>query len=358
MMHASMRNTFLEFSAGAAEEFQCIHKLQRSRSEPSMRSDVPAEVEVDAELGRFAVHRLNSWLTTGKSVSLAVVPPTASVETTTPTPIAVAPANLAVQKQAWQPSRDRRARAASDGVQAGMEATTLGVGRKMSAALTLKNVQSNSSVSTMAPQDWDSEEDDNYHEEQQWHHQGHCELETVGEECQRPYQGHGVQQMSGFNSWTPRVFQHAKVPRSQNLVAQFSKANIVGLPTTMMVRNIPNRYTQRELIREIEVLGFGESFDFFYAPMDTGTMGNVGYAFVNFVDGTWAERCQQMLSGYTFKKHQKKTRTKVASVSVAHLQGLEANLRHYEKAAINSRGRSKHCGQAIKTSLASALASL
>mmetsp|Transcript_72804 Transcript_72804/g.189539 ORF Transcript_72804/g.189539 Transcript_72804/m.189539 type:complete len:342 (+) Transcript_72804:102-1127(+) len=341
MMHASMRNTFLEFSAGAAEEFQCIHKLQRSRSEPSMRSDVPAEVEVDAELGRFAVHRLNSWLTTGKSVSLAVVPPTASVETTTPTPIAVAPANLAVQKQAWQPSRDRRARAASDGVQAGMEATTLGVGRKMSAALTLKNVQSNSSVSTMAPQDWDSEEDDNYHEE-----------------CQRPYQGHGVQQMSGFNSWTPRVFQHAKVPRSQNLVAQFSKANIVGLPTTMMVRNIPNRYTQRELIREIEVLGFGESFDFFYAPMDTGTMGNVGYAFVNFVDGTWAERCQQMLSGYTFKKHQKKTRTKVASVSVAHLQGLEANLRHYEKAAINSRGRSKHCGQAIKTSLASALASL
>lgn len=111
-------------------------------------------------------------------------------------------------------------------------------------------------------------------------------------------------------------------------------------PTTMMIRNIPNRYTQKELIRELEALGFTGSFDFLYVPIDKITLCNVGYAFVNFVDSSWARRCVETFDNYQFKKY-RKVRGKIATVSVAHIQGLEANLRHYENSAVNANARAR-----------------
>mmetsp|Transcript_49644 Transcript_49644/g.98166 ORF Transcript_49644/g.98166 Transcript_49644/m.98166 type:complete len:289 (+) Transcript_49644:70-936(+) len=188
----------------------------------------------------------------------------------------------------------------------------------------LKQVLSNNSVSTMAPDDSDELFD-----------------EITNSEGREQHYGIGL-----------KSFQHVRVPRSLNLAEEFQKTGLEGPPTTMMIRNIPNRYSQRELIREIENLGFHNTFDFFYAPIDTGTMGNVGYAFINFVHPAWAERCQQIVTGYIFKKHQQKARRKIATVSVAHLQGLQANIRHYENAAVNGRNRSKRCGPVIMTSIA------
>jgi len=78
------------------------------------------------------------------------------------------------------------------------------------------------------------------------------------------------------------------VPKSLDF-AQESKASTEP-PTTVMLRNIPNRYTQLELIEELESLGFVSCFDFLYAPTDFGTMGNVGYAFINFTTADWAAR--------------------------------------------------------------------
>jgi len=137
-----------------------------------------------------------------------------------------------------------------------------------------------------------------------------------------------------------KEFSHSRVPKNFNLAEEFSRSNHEDPPTTMMIRNIPNRYTQRELIRELEGLGFAGSFDFLYVPIDKATMCNVGYAFVNFVDHSWALRCMQTFDGYPFKKF-RKARGKIASVSVAHIQGLEANLRHYENSAVNGAVRSR-----------------
>lgn len=102
-----------------------------------------------------------------------------------------------------------------------------------------------------------------------------------------------------------------------------------------MIRNIPNRYSQRDLIAELEDLGFGGKFNFLYIPLDKGTMANVGYAFVNFIDKEWAKNCMDAFHDYRFKRH-RKTSGKIASVSAAHLQGLEANLAHYERAVVNT----------------------
>lgn len=145
----------------------------------------------------------------------------------------------------------------------------------------------------------------------------------------------GQKDRSGQWRPLPKEYRHGHVPKSQNLEEEFKNKSVKGPPTTLMIRNIPNRYTQRELIMELEDMGFGSTFDFLYIPLDKGTMSNVGYAFVNFVDHVWAEKCMIAFQNYRFKRH-RKISGKIAAVSVAHIQGLEANLSHYENAAVNT----------------------
>lgn len=136
------------------------------------------------------------------------------------------------------------------------------------------------------------------------------------------------------NRALPKEYRHGHVPKTVNLEEEYHAATQQAI-TTLMIRNIPNRYTQKELISELEDLGFASTFDFLYIPLDKGTMSNVGYAFVNFISEDWAQKCIQAFQNYRFRRH-RKTSGKIAAVSVAHLQGLDANLAHYENAAVNT----------------------
>ena len=51
--------------------------------------------------------------------------------------------------------------------------------------------------------------------------------------------------------------------------------------TTLMIRNIPNKYTQKILMQTIDGQGFYGKYDFFYLPIDFKNRCNVGYAFIN-----------------------------------------------------------------------------
>ncbi|CAE8592902.1 unnamed protein product, partial [Polarella glacialis] len=90
-----------------------------------------------------------------------------------------------------------------------------------------------------------------------------------------------------------------------------------GPPTTAMLRNIPNKFTQASLLEEIDAEGFSNTYDFFYLPMDVRNKANVGYAFVNFLDSSVMTRFIDHFEGYQFKKYNSQ---KIATVSPAHVQ--------------------------------------
>jgi len=136
---------------------------------------------------------------------------------------------------------------------------------------------------------------------------------------------------------TPEM-SHGMVPKNQNMKELFT-AGKAEPATTMMIRNIPGRYSQNDLMTDLKDLGFAGTYDFLYAPMDKGTTSSVGYAFVNFIHPSWAVKCKESFDNYRFSIGGRSS-SKLGSVSVAHLQGLEKNLQHYEKTAVNmSKGK-------------------
>jgi hypothetical protein len=103
---------------------------------------------------------------------------------------------------------------------------------------------------------------------------------------------------------------------------------------TVMMRNLPNKYTQQLLLEELNDSGFLGTFDFLYLPIDPDTMANKGYAFISFVSPSSA---WQLRMTYEGRKMSRFNSDKVVSVSPAALQGFEANYAHYSTARV-SRG--------------------
>jgi len=104
--------------------------------------------------------------------------------------------------------------------------------------------------------------------------------------------------------------------------------------TTLMMRNLPNKYSQRMLLTEINEVGFLGTFDFLYLPIDPETAANRGYAFLNFIDQSFAWMFKLSYDG---RKMCRFKSNKVVSVMPATLQGFDANYMHYSTARV-SRG--------------------
>jgi len=101
---------------------------------------------------------------------------------------------------------------------------------------------------------------------------------------------------------------------------------------TVMVRNLPNKYSQQLLIQELNGAGFAGTYDFFYLPIDTETNANKGYAFINFIDPAFAWMLRMTYEGQKMGQFNSE---KVVSVVPAALQGFEANHSHYATARVN-----------------------
>ena len=95
--------------------------------------------------------------------------------------------------------------------------------------------------------------------------------------------------------------------------------------TTVMIKNIPNKYNQEMLLRMLD-RHFDGQYDFFYLPIDFKYRCNLGYAFVNFLSSTKAADFYNEFHCHKWSDFNSK---KVCEVTYARVQGRQALLHHF-----------------------------
>ncbi|KAJ0262528.1 Protein MEI2-like 2 [Hirschfeldia incana] len=90
--------------------------------------------------------------------------------------------------------------------------------------------------------------------------------------------------------------------------------------TTLIIKNIPNKYTYKMLVAEIDEKHKGD-YDFLCLPIDFKNKCNMGYAFVNMVSPLHIVPFQQTFNGKIWEKFNS---GKVASLAYAEIQGKAA----------------------------------
>lgn len=108
--------------------------------------------------------------------------------------------------------------------------------------------------------------------------------------------------------------------------------------TTVMLRNIPQKYDRETLLDVLNQTGFAGSFDFFYLPIDFSTTNSVGYAFINFISEAELARFR---AAYVGKKLSEES-PKVCEVCDAHLQGKDKNVDFYRNSTVMSMHEKYH----------------
>lgn len=100
--------------------------------------------------------------------------------------------------------------------------------------------------------------------------------------------------------------------------------------TTLMVKNIPNKYDQEMLLVAVNKSHLG-SYDFFYLPIDFKNKCNVGYAFINFVD---PRKIPSFYNEFNNKKWEKFNSEKVCQISYARIQGKISMIDHFKNSSL------------------------
>ena len=102
--------------------------------------------------------------------------------------------------------------------------------------------------------------------------------------------------------------------------------------TTLMIKNIPNKYTISSFLEEINTY-FKFTYDIFYLPIDYVNKCNLGFAFINFVEPFHIILFYELYRG---KKWKKFNSDKICELLYAKFQGKEELIAHFEKGKVLS----------------------
>lgn len=93
--------------------------------------------------------------------------------------------------------------------------------------------------------------------------------------------------------------------------------------TTLMIRNIPIKYTDEMLQKELKC--FENKYDCLYMPFDYEKNGNKGYAFINFVNPLHILLFYELFHGKSWNYFESK---KICELNLANFQGINEIKRH------------------------------
>ncbi|KQJ94515.1 protein MEI2-like 5 isoform X1 [Brachypodium distachyon] len=108
--------------------------------------------------------------------------------------------------------------------------------------------------------------------------------------------------------------------------------------TTLMIKNIPNKYTSNMLLAVIDETHEG-TYDFFYLPIDFKNKCNVGYAFINMASPAYIVSFYQAFAG---RKWEKFNSEKVVSLAYARIQGKVALINHFQNSSLLNEDKRCH----------------
>ena len=120
--------------------------------------------------------------------------------------------------------------------------------------------------------------------------------------------------------------------REKNIINLLDILNCKDSRTTLMIKNIPNKYTISSFLDEING-NFKDTYDIFYLPIDYVNKCNLGFAFINFVESFHIILFYELYRG---KKWKKFNSDKKCELLYAKFQGKNELISHFEKGKVLS----------------------
>ena len=122
---------------------------------------------------------------------------------------------------------------------------------------------------------------------------------------------------------------YLKVADSSEYVIDTSQIETVK-KTTLMIRNIPNKYTKELMLETIDE-EFHDAYDFFYLPIDFKNNCNVGYAFINFKE---LQYIKPFFEKFNMKKWAHFKSEKICEIKYARIQGKTECEEHFKDSSL------------------------
>ena len=134
------------------------------------------------------------------------------------------------------------------------------------------------------------------------------------------------------NAKTRKKFNHQspQIDPSKNQINLMNIFLCEDNRTTLMIKNIPNKYTISSFLEEINIY-FKHTYDVFYLPIDYVNKCNLGFAFINFVEPFHIILFYELYRGKKWKKFKS---DKICELLYAKYQNKKELLNHFEKGKV------------------------
>ena len=119
------------------------------------------------------------------------------------------------------------------------------------------------------------------------------------------------------------LFSNNNEPKEKQVINLENIACGIEKRTTVMIRNLPIKYTTTDL--EQELIPFNGRFDCLYLPIDFENKGNKGYAFLNLVNPYHVLLFYEVFQGKCWSRHESK---KICELNFANFQGIDEIKKH------------------------------